>query len=138
MELYQSVRLVRPASVHFFPEDEMGSLFCEKNELEQEGFVLIEGRLPEISKDRELLEFIAEAMKFPDYFGKNWSALIDCMSDMEWWPAKGYVLVLYGSGKIWREKPLMIGNFVECWLVCAGRWLERKEPVPFHLVFVFD
>lgn len=36
----------------------------------------------------------AEALSFPDYFGKNWDAFNDCITDMMWLPAPGYV-VLY-------------------------------------------
>ena len=33
---------------------------------------------------RELLERIAHGLSFPDYFGGNWDALIDCLSDLSW------------------------------------------------------
>ncbi len=29
-------------------------------------------------------EKIAEELKFPDYYGKNWDAFLDCMSDLSW------------------------------------------------------
>ncbi|MGP0566243.1 MULTISPECIES: barstar family protein [unclassified Nitrospina] len=145
MELYQSVRYISADSVHFIEEMYLGSLFNDEENLKKEGFLIMEAHLPSIksdlsenSRDREFLAFVAEVMKFPDYFGKNWDALIDCMSDMAWWPAKGYVLVLHGAQKMWCIYPLLIGNFVECWLFCAERWREREKPVPFHLVFAFD
>jgi RNAse (barnase) inhibitor barstar len=37
---------------------------------------------------------IAKAFHFPDYFGHNWDAVYDCLTDMSWLTADGFVLVL--------------------------------------------
>lgn len=37
-----------------------------------------------IREPSTLLQRIADGLKFPDYFGGNWNALIDCLSDMTW------------------------------------------------------
>ena len=37
---------------------------------------------------------IASSLHFPDYFGHNWDAVYDCLTDLNWLPAAGYVLVL--------------------------------------------
>jgi RNAse (barnase) inhibitor barstar len=42
------------------------------------------------------LEEIARAMSFPEYFGQNWNALVDCLRDLEWAPADGYIIVYKG------------------------------------------
>jgi len=40
------------------------------------------------------LDKVAKALHFPGYFGHNWDALNDCLTDLAWLPAKtGYVLV---------------------------------------------
>src|SRR3712207_8419702 len=36
---------------------------------------------------------IARVPHFPDYFGPNWDAVYDCLTDLSWLPAAGYVLV---------------------------------------------
>ncbi|MCC4115215.1 barstar family protein [Aromatoleum toluclasticum] len=42
----------------------------------------------------EFLRRIATALRFPAWFGHNWDALADCLTDMSWWPAAGHVLIL--------------------------------------------
>ena len=50
-----------------------------------------------------LLARIAGALAFPSWFGGNWDALEDCLSDLSWQPGPGYVLLLehgkhFGAG----------------------------------------
>jgi len=45
---------------------------------------------------RRLLSVLARGLGFPSYFGVNWDALMDCLTDMTWAPAEGYVILLSG------------------------------------------
>jgi len=45
------------------------------------------------SKD-EILRRIARALDFPEWFGGNWDALEDCLCDLSWQPAEGWLLLL--------------------------------------------
>lgn len=47
----------------------------------------------------EQLERIAAALRFPDWFGRNWDALEDCLSDLSWRDADGTVLVFTGFAR---------------------------------------
>jgi RNAse (barnase) inhibitor barstar len=40
------------------------------------------------------LDRIAAALQFPEWFGANFDALADSLSDLSWLPADGYVLLL--------------------------------------------
>ena len=43
---------------------------------------------------KDFLSRLADALNFPDWFGGNWDAANDCLTDLEWQPNKtGYVLV---------------------------------------------
>jgi Barstar (barnase inhibitor) len=48
---------------------------------------------PGVSNVGQLMDAVAEAMKFPKYFGENWNALSDCMRDFHWIDKKNVVLV---------------------------------------------
>ncbi|MEK7361918.1 MAG: barstar family protein [Pseudomonadota bacterium] len=46
---------------------------------------------------------VAKALAFPERFGGNWDAFEDCLGDLSWHPAPGYVLLLehgkhFGAG----------------------------------------
>jgi len=41
-----------------------------------------------------VLDAFASALRFPDWFGANWDGLADCLSDLSWLEAPGYLLVL--------------------------------------------
>lgn len=42
----------------------------------------------------DLFGRIAQALEFPDWFGRNWDALADCLGDLSWKPADGYLILL--------------------------------------------
>jgi hypothetical protein len=46
-----------------------------------------------IDNKKSFLAKIAEVMRFPEYFGNNWDALEDCLTDLEWCPASRYILI---------------------------------------------
>ena len=41
-----------------------------------------------------VLDAFASALRFPDWFGGNWDGLADCLTDLSWLEAPGYLLVL--------------------------------------------
>src|SRR5207247_10829923 len=46
----------------------------------------------ELSSD--VFGVLAKSLDFPEWFGRNWDALEDCLSDLSWRKAGGTVLVL--------------------------------------------
>jgi len=49
--------------------------------------------IPEnIASKQALLTLLSRQLSFPDYFGENWDALDECMSDLSWLPI-GSVIV---------------------------------------------
>ena len=51
----------------------------------------LDGR--EIWDKQSFLQKMAEVMQFPDYFGYNWDALEECITDLDWCPAARYILI---------------------------------------------
>ncbi len=47
-----------------------------------------------------LLSEVARALDFPGYFGHNRDALEECLADLEWLPAKGYILLITDAAQV--------------------------------------
>lgn len=61
------------------------------SEMNSEAFVL-EVPAGIVSKKR-LMTAIARAGHFPEYFGANWDALLDCLRDMDWIKKKKVLII---------------------------------------------
>jgi RNAse (barnase) inhibitor barstar len=48
---------------------------------------------PGIKNEEALLDALSVALRFPDYFGRNWDALDECICDLSWLPPGDVVLV---------------------------------------------
>lgn len=79
-------------------------------------------------KDAQL-QRIAVALGFPDWFGRNWDALEDCLTDLSWREADGTVLLFTGFT---RNDDL--GILLDVLASSAASWAERGKP--FFAVFI--
>lgn len=87
-----------------------------------------------VENDKELFVLLAQALKFPGYFGHNWDAVDECLADIQWLPAAGCVLVCTEADSAWSRCPTTLGKLISVWLGAARNWGETGTP--FHLIFV--
>ena len=78
-----------------------------------------------------LLERVARALQFPQWFGGNWDALEDCLTDLSWSDAAGHVLLIEGAEALPGDEG---GIFIDILASAAAWWAERRRP--FFAVFV--
>ncbi len=76
----------------------------------------------------ELFDALAEALEFPDYFGRNWDALDECLRDLTG-PA---TLLVRDAASRWERAPEEMRMLVDIWLSAAA---ERDD---LQLVFVWS
>src|SRR3954464_6439295 len=71
----------------------------------------------------ELFAAIAGTLGFPSWFGANWDALEDSLSDLSWRPREGYVLIFrsYPDGDA-------LGVLADVLRSAAQFWAERGKP----------
>ncbi len=79
----------------------------------------------------QLMERIARALEFPQWFGGNWDALEDCLSDLSWSKAAGHVLLIENAGGLPGDERGILADVLAS---AAASWAERERP--FFAVFV--
>lgn len=52
-----------------------------------------------------VMDAIAAAMSFPDWFGRNLDALYDCLTDLTWLPSGEHVLIWVSSSALAADDP---------------------------------
>jgi len=81
---------------------------------------------------RRLMEVLAGGLALPDYFGANWDALADCLTDLEWVPAAGYVVMLRGLDGLAHQSPKDYAMLLDVLFDATAFW--REEEVPFYVL----
>jgi RNAse (barnase) inhibitor barstar len=86
---------------------------------------------------------VSAAWQFPYYFGYNSAAVVDCLSDLAWMPARRYhFVVLQADRLLCRENDSELQGFFKDILEVARRWREdmvalvpsEGEPISFDLL----
>lgn len=77
----------------------------------------------------EALDAIGQQLGFPDWFGHNFDALNDCLLDMGWRPAEGYVIILDHCDGIHARAESDFVTLMHTFQNAAVEW--REQGVPF-------
>jgi len=126
------LRLHNESAVCFIEPDERQSLFTAANSLD---FASVRLDLGDCRDEAGLFARFAAVFRFPEWFGDNWDALADCLGDLSWWPAPGYVLVLGNTMAFRQARPDAWRQLLDLLSDCADNW--RGAAVPFW-TFVTD
>ena len=97
-----------------------------------------------ISNDQGLFDEFAAAFQFPYYFGNNWPALKDCLSELSWIPADAYlVCVMHADLLLADDCRGLFETLVHTLQRIAHGWsrdshnlaVMGRKPTPFHILF---
>lgn len=66
-------------------------VFCERK-----GLACLHINGNGVHNKEEFLGLASIALQFPDYFGQNWDAFDECVTNFEWLPADGYLILVSG------------------------------------------
>jgi len=75
-----------------------------------------------------LLKQLGEALNFPDWYGANFDALHDCLTDPDWVTGKGLALFLTGTSSLHKSDPDGFATLIEVFQAVAGELGQRGVP----------
>lgn len=105
--------------------------------LSAHGFALYQLDDSRIADGQTFFNEVAKTLAFPEYFGYNWDALIDCLGDLEDRPTRRAAIVWRHADRAMRHDLQVFLEAVHIFLTVAadlGRYREDGgEPVQLEL-----
>ncbi len=114
------------AGVYHLPMQGMPELLAASESMR---FALFRVDLGQVKDKAAFFERLALALQFPEWFGHNWDALQDCLADMSWLPAEGYVVILERCDAFRADGGEDFATMLQVFDAAADAW--REENVPF-------
>ena len=71
-----------------------------------------------------LFNEVGAALQFPDYFGENWDALDECITDLEWMPAEWYLIHVDQVECVLPDDPADFRIFLRILLDAGRAWQD--------------
>jgi RNAse (barnase) inhibitor barstar len=110
------------ANVYHMPLDGEDGLI---EAAQQNGYAVFRVDLASARDKREMLDAIGKSMAFPEGFGHNWDALLDCLADLGWRPAEGYIVILEHCDGIHGRAEAAFVQTLQVFEAAANEWREQ-------------
>ncbi|SCK30931.1 Barstar (barnase inhibitor) [Streptomyces sp. WMMB 714] len=86
--------------------------------------------LSDVTTKAEFMDRCATGLEFPDWFGRNWDALADSLTDLSWWgETNGYMLMTAGWPGFEQADPASAVTAVNVFTAAVGYWTVRSAPL---------
>ena len=91
-----------------------------------------------IRNKADVMTMFASELRFPDYFGENWDALLDVLRDMSWFDSRGFVLLISNGESFDRLRRDEHRALVDILTQAVSYWREEQSndasTRPFHVI----
>jgi RNAse (barnase) inhibitor barstar len=114
------------AGVHHLPQGDIAPLLEGASGA---GCLVLRVDLSRARTKEDMLEMVGKALRFPEWFGHNWDALTDCLLDMGWLPAEGYVIILDHCDRVHGRAEADFVTLMQVFQSAAETW--REDGIPF-------
>ena len=83
----------------------------------------------DVATKAEFFQASAQIMNFPDYFGDNWDAFSDCIDDLSWLSADGYILLYTQPDNFANSDPSEWSIALDIFQEAVESWKETDTPM---------
>lgn len=128
MNYVEILTRVEHAGVYHMPMDGEEQLVAAA---EQNGQGVFRVNLADAQDKEAMLSAIGKAMAFPEWFGHNWDALLDCLADLGWHAdngAEGHVVILEHCDGIHGHAETDFVHCLQVFEAAANEWREQGYP----------
>lgn len=91
-------------------------------------FKTLTADIAEFSSAEKVLYQLGSALNFPIWYGANFDALFDCLTDPDWEPAKGHVLLISGISRLRTADPDDFATLIDVFHAAAEARREMQSP----------
>ncbi|GAC1467041.1 MAG: hypothetical protein PVSMB1_16190 [Gemmatimonadaceae bacterium] len=96
--------------------------------------------------DPHFFDELAAAMQFPYYFGENWDAVWDCITDLNWLKGSSFLIVFDSAEYLLSESNRGFELLLKVLSDAHDRWrretadfgVDGSQPIAFQSVFACD
>jgi RNAse (barnase) inhibitor barstar len=88
-----------------------------------------------------LLGEFARVLDFPSYFGKNWDAFEECVTDLQWLPTPGYLFVITEADQVLPDHDEEYETFITILEESGKVWGSEQDvrpEIPFHVLLTVE
>lgn len=114
------------AAVYYLPASRRNAIATTAGKLQLRA---ISVDLSRAASAGEALRRLGEALDFPDWYGANFDALIDCLGDPECLPGTGHVLLVDGAATLRVGDPRAFAILVDVLQAAAGERRAAGTPM---------
>jgi len=76
----------------------------------------------------EALRHLGTTLHFPSWYGANFDALFDCLTDPDWQAGTGAVVLIIGIDSLRRAAPEGFATLIEVFQAAAEAWRAAGKP----------
>ena len=130
MTLQTLIEDSRQAAIYHLPP---AALAPVKEAAKAAGFACFELALDDHGEIPAVLTQLGRGLGFPAWYGNNLDALKDCLSDLSWCKAAGYLLIISGTGTLQAANSAALGTLNEVFAAVIDEW--RAQGVPMWVFY---
>jgi RNAse (barnase) inhibitor barstar len=113
------------AGLYYLPQTRRSALETAAAKIR---FHLLSADLAECRTTAGALQQLGSALQFPIWYGANFDALYDCLTDADWQPGKGHVLLINGGDCLRQAEPEAFATLIEVFRAAAEARREADKP----------